>query len=395
MNLLKLSYKYMVAKPLNAFLSLLLVGLSIALISVAFHLEKAFSEKIQKNTSGIDMVIGAKGSPLQLILSSVLHVDAPTGNINYKRAAQATKNPHVEKAIPISYGDNYNGYRIVGSTQAFPEIYDAKIASGRSFEKSMEVVFGSEVAAKLGISTGDEIVSGHGLLEEAIEDHEDSRLKVVGIYAPTNTILDNLITTPLETVWEIHQHHEANLEDTEREVTALLVKFRNPIAMVQLPRQINANTKMQAALTNYELDRLFSFTGVGIKVITMIAYAILLFSVFSIFINLYRLVRDRRYELALMRTYGASNWQLAFVVFLEGFILLVIGYVLGLCLSRLGLYIFSNYLENEFKYTITQLSFIIEEAYVFLIILLLLISATVLATIPVFRLDVSAILSEE
>ena len=436
MNLFKLSYKNILSKPLNSFLSLALLALSAGLISMSLHIQDNFAERTQKNTGGIDMVVGAKGSPLQLILSSVLHIDNPTGNINYQEALKISSNPLVERAIPISYGDNYKGYRIVGTTPDFFELYEATVDRGKLFENVLEVVLGANVAATTGLQINDEIVGSHGLIEDAIEAHDEHKMEVVGILAITNSVLDNLIVTPLESVWKVHEYHDhahedgpdthahhhdhddvyhhhdhtdhhhdheeeeasgnhLDHEDETKEITALLVKFRSPMGFMQLPRNINSDTHMQAALTRYEMERLYNFTGIGVKIIQAIAIAILIISVFSIFISLYRIVRDRRYELALMRVYGANRLQIVTVVFIEGFIIGILGFILGILLSRLGIFTLYNYLDTEFKYTLSGSFFNLSEIYILLAILVLLILAAAFAVIPLFKMNVSKILTNE
>ena len=129
--------------------------------------------------------------------------------------------------------------------------------------------------------------------------------------------LDRLIVTDLNTIWDVH-HHEAAPHDThEKEITSLLVTFRSPMGFLTLPRNINSNTTMQAALPKYELERLYQFTGVGVETVTWIAYIILIISCITIFISLYRMVRDRAFDLALMRTYGANVPQLVKMVAYE------------------------------------------------------------------------------
>lgn len=415
MKLIQISFKNMVSRPLNAMLSILLLALSVSLICVAFQLQKAFSQEIGKNTKGIDMVVGAKGSPLQLILASVLHIDSPTGNIDFAEAKKIAKNPLVKNVVPISYGDNYKGYRIIGSTTDFAKIYKGILAEGRDFQKPFEVVLGAGAAKTLNLKLDDTFVSAHGLVKNSLEVHKEHKLVVVGILAETRSVLDNLIVTPLETVWELHGHHHdgehdkintdreehgAATQKTEgsdhpKEITALLVKFRNPLAQLRLPRQINATTNMQAALTGYELERLFNFTGIGVQVIGWIAVAILIISVFSIFIGLYRIVRDRRYELALMRVYGASRVQLLCIVLYEGFLLSILGYALGWLLSKMGLYIFKGVLDDRFKFDLVPLDFQPEELYLLLALCFLVILATLMATLPLFKLNVSKILTDE
>lgn len=414
MNLLKISYKNFLNKPLNSFLAIILLALSVALISFSFQFQQQVSAKLSRNSAAIDMVVGAKGSPLQLILSSVLHIDDPTGNIYLEDVKYLQNNPLIKVAVPISYGDNYKGYRIVGSTSKFKTLYGVeKVSEGKEALAPLEVVLGSNVAKKNNLKLSETLISSHGLMEESTESHEGHKLKVVGIYPETNTVLDNLIVTPLESIWELHDHHEEesnsqlnnkqemaseeshHTHQEHKEVTSVLVKFRNPMGFVQIPRRINNNTSMQAALTKYQLDKLFSYTGVGIKVIQLIAVAVLLISVFSIYISLYKIVKERRYELALMRVYGANRLQLILVVFYEGLIIVVLGYILGLFLSNLGGTYLYEYISSNYNYTIDQEILSPIDVYLLGSILCLLIVATLFNIKAIFTINVSKILANE
>jgi putative ABC transport system permease protein len=146
--MLKIIYRNLVYKPLNALLSLALLMLSVAIISLLLVAGKQVSEKLDNDLEAVDMVVGAKGSPLQLVLSAVYHVDAPTGNISKAEADKLAKNPLIESAIPLAYGDSYKGYRILGTTPAYPAMYKAELNVGAMFAKPMEVVAGAAVAQK-------------------------------------------------------------------------------------------------------------------------------------------------------------------------------------------------------------------------------------------------------
>ena len=167
----KLAWKNIWFKPLNTILSILLLTASVAIITVLILVEKQFEEKYQSNLDGVDLVLGAQGSPLQLVLSSVYHVDDPTGNISYDSAKVWMQHPYVKKAIPLAFGDNYLGYKIVGTTTDYLEKYQAKFTDGKPFDKNFEVVVGSDVAEKLNLKMGDTFKGTHGSAAEG-EVHE-------------------------------------------------------------------------------------------------------------------------------------------------------------------------------------------------------------------------------
>lgn len=311
-------------KPLYTFLSVLVLSLSIALLLGIQQLKNSFKNQIENNLGKIDVVVGAKGSPLQLVLASVLHLDNPTGNISYNEALKIGANPMIKSAIPISYGDNYKGFRIVGTTESYTTLYNAVLEKGRRVEHALEVILGSAVAQKLNIKIGDTLLSSHGLVENSIDVH-NNRLTVVGILKPTQKVIDRIIITNLESVWEVHHHeNESDHEEhnhhhqDEKEITSLLINFKSPRGLLTFPRRINEHTNMQAALPKYELQKLYEYTSIGFKTISGIAYLILVISCITIFISLYKMVKERAFDLAILRTYGASNFQLMKMVIYEG-----------------------------------------------------------------------------
>jgi len=429
MNIWKISLRNFWYKPLYTFLAILTLSVSIALLLGIQQLDRSFKNQMDNSLGEIDMVVGAKGSPLQLVLASVLHVDNPTGNIPFGDAQRLMKNPMIEKAVPISYGDNYKGYRIVGTTKDFPMLYNARLKEGRFVEEPMEVALGFSVAEATGLTIGDTFQSSHGLAEAGGHEHEDL-LKVVGVYESTYQVIDRLIVTGLQTIWDVHDHGEEhgeseaethenhgeeehhhdedeteNMENTAheddhdeehgQEITSLLVSFRNPIALLTVPRSINENTNMQAALPKFELERLFQFTGIGVKTITWIAYTSVVISCITICISLYRMVRDRAFDLALMRSYGASTLQMVKMVIYEGFMIAVAAFAIGVLISQFGIYFIFEMILDQYKQKMSlQLEYqeVLRTAG---IVVLMVLFSIMFAIYPLVKMNISKILSHE
>lgn len=355
MNLLKLSWKYLTHKPLTTGLNVLLLALGLAIITVLLLVQHQFEKKMTQDAAGIDLVVGAKGSPLQLILSSVYHVDFPTGNIPMDEAIRLSRNRLVKKTIPLALGDNYQGYRIVGTNHDYLELYQADFSSGNAWNEPFEVVLGATVAEKSKMKLGDTFSSSHGI-SEGSHDHEEHAFKVVGILEPKGNVLDRLVLTSIESVWYTHDeedeeseeqsedhherfHHEVTKTgfpqiDEDREVTSLLIQYRSPMAAVQLPRMINSNTSMQAASPSFEISRLFELLGIGVKILEGLAYVLIAISGLGIFIALYNSLKERRYDLAVLRAIGASRFDLLLLILLEGISLTFLGSVLGIVLGH-------------------------------------------------------------
>ncbi len=414
MTLFKISWANLKEKKLSSFLSGLLLALGIGIISLLLLLNQQLDAQFRRNIRGIDMVVGAKGSPLQLILSSIYQIDAPTGNVPLAEVNQLKRNPFVKTVIPLSLGDNYRGFRIVGTTPAYVQHFEGKVAEGKLFATTLEATLGGKVAEASGLKIGDTFASAHGLDEEG-DAHGETKYKVVGVLESNGSVIDQLILTDLSSVWAIHEHAElpppgvkendpaheefapegAPSPADEKEVTSALVKFRSPMGLVALPRQINANTSMQAALPSIEINRLFSLLGVGIDTLRALALVIMLIAGVSVFVSLYNSLKDRKYEMALMLSMGATRTRLFLLLLLEGLFLALLGYTAGILLSRVGLWLFSRAAEQDLHYSLNQFAILPEEIYLLGGALVIGMLAAALPSLGVYRLNISRTLAED
>ncbi|OYT91252.1 MAG: multidrug ABC transporter substrate-binding protein [Burkholderiales bacterium PBB3] len=339
MTTLVLAWRYLWSRPLGAALNVLLLSLGLASITflmlIGFQLAKAFD----RDLAGIDVVVGAKGSPMQLILSGVLHIDVPPGNVPLKAVKELAKNPLVDSIIPISLGDNFAGYRIVGTSLAYIDHYDAKLAQGRVWDAPMQVVLGATTARKLGLQLGQSFVGSHGLGAGG-HSHGDNPYTVVGILAPTGSVLDRLILTDSASVWKVHEDYTAvdaddrKVMEEEREVTMALVKYKTPMAALSFPRYVNTSTEMQAAAPALEITRLLKMLGLGTDVLRAFAGVLLLTAGLSVFIALWSAVRERQADLALLRMLGAAPGKVAALLMCEALWLGLVASALGLILGQ-------------------------------------------------------------
>lgn len=441
MNLLQLSWKNLTFKPLSMLLSVVLFALGVGLISLLFLLNNQLEKNFEKNLAGIDLVVGAKGSPLQLILSSMYHIDAPTGNITLKEARPFLnpKHPLIKQAIPLSMGDSYRAYRIVGTTPEILEFYETEVAEGKVWSKNFEVTIGVSLADELGLKLGDEFKSSHGLIEDDDFAHEDTPpFKVVGILKPTGSVIDQLILTTTQTYWAVHEHEEEhNHEDGEHEdhaghdhsehenhdhdgdgkadhtaedhietpktlleegdeksITSLLLKFKGRnFQALNMQRGINENTDMQAATPAIEINRLYSLMNTGEQALRILAIVIIFVSGLSIFISLFSSLKERKYELALMRVMGAKPAKLFSLIVLEGLLLAIIGFAIGILLSHGGMQIFAGAMKDAYRYTFSGWEFLPQELYLLGGTLLIGFLAAVIPAIQAANTDISETLT--
>lgn len=401
MNLVKLSWKYLVAKPLNTGLNILLLALGLAIITVLLLMQDQFENKMNKDAVGIDLVVGAKGSPLQLVLSSVYHIDFPTGNIDLKEAMGVSRNRLIKSVIPLGMGDNYQGYRIVGTNHDYLELYQASFREGKPWELPFEVVLGASAAEKLDIGLGDTFVGSHGI-GSASHDHDEHDYVVTGILDKKGSVVDQLILTSIESVWFTHDEaHDHEIKhrpvaktgfpetDEDREVTSLLVKYSNPIAAVQLPRFINSRSSLQAASPSFEISRLFELLGVGVTLIQGLAVIIIVISGLGIFIALYNSLKERKYDLAVMRAIGASKGQLFLHVLLEGVLLTFLGALLGLCIGHFFLLLLVINFDQGALSSLSANIFLQEELYLVLFALGVGVIASLIPAYNAYRTDIA------
>ncbi len=334
MKTLSLAWTYLWSRPLSAALNLLLLSLGLASITFLLLVGDQLNKVFDRDLRGIDVVVGAKGSPMQLILSGVLHIDVPPGNVPLKAVQELQKHPMVAQMIPISLGDSLNGFRIVGTSHDYISHYQATLAQGHLWTQPMQVVLGAAVARRSGLAMGSTFVGTHGLGEGG-HAHGDSAYTVVGILAPSASVLDRLILTDTASVWKVHEDYTAvDDEDRqvmrdERELTMALITYKSPLAAVSFPRYVNTSTEMQAAAPALEITRLLSMLGLGTDVLRAFSGVLLLTAVLSVFIALWGAVRERRSDLALLRMLGAPPAKVAALLLLEALWLGALAALLG------------------------------------------------------------------
>ncbi|GGG94707.1 peptide ABC transporter permease [Parapedobacter pyrenivorans] len=392
MKVLQIAWKNIRQNPATSILGILLTAFGTGILCVLLLTSHQLEEQLDNNSRGIDLVVGAKGSPIQLILSSIYHMDNPTGNISLAEAEKLAANPMVKLAVPLSLGDNYRDHRIVGTDSTFLQLYGLELAEGRIWQEDFEAVIGAEVAQKHRLHIGDKIYGAHGLSSEG-HAHDEHPYTITGIFKPAHHIADRLVVANLASVWrmhgdegdedvhehgdehydenhshdlagvEEHEHHHGeqhpqedgssdhqdepqlvksivgDVGTSEREITSMLIQYRNPAAIGMFPRLVNQQTAMQAASPAMESARLFSLLGIGIDSLQVLAYVIMLMAALSVFISLYNALKSRKYDLAIMRTLGASQGKLFGIVIAEGILLTFVGALLGIIIGHTALYL--------------------------------------------------------
>ena len=329
MNTLQLAWRYLRSRPLATALNALMLTLGFAAMAFVFAARDQIGHAFTRDLAGIDVVVGAKGSPLQLIMAGVFHLDVPPGNILVSDVETLRQHPQVRQIIPLSLGDNLAGYRIVGTTHDYVTHYGASVARGRLWDQPLEAVLGAQVAHATRLDVGDTFVGIHGLGAGG-HAHDDTPYVVTGILAPCGCVLDRLVLTSTESVWKVHddlhgyedmtEAERADLQ-AEREITMALIRYSTPLAAVTFPRFVNTSTPMQAAAPAQEITRLLTLLSAGTQVLQGFGITLLLVAGLSVFVALWSAVQERQADLAMLRMLGASPHQTVRLLVSEALIL--------------------------------------------------------------------------
>ena len=344
MNLVTVSGSYLKARALNTTLNVLLLALGIATITLLLIASSQLEERMMRDARGIDLVVGAKGSPMQIILSSIYQLDVPTGNIPLKQAQELAKHRGVKQALPLAMGDNFRGFRIVGTNHDYVKHYGAELREGRLWSAPLEAVLGADVAKETGLAVGGTFTGAHGVKGDSEHMHDEHPYKVVGVFKPSGTVVDRIVLTDVTSLWAVHAD-QYDVKDVARiaelmpeegkELTALLIQYSSPLSAAVLPRYVNANSEMQAASPAYETARLFTIIAVAIDVMHGFALVLIFSAGLSVFIAHYNALEERRYDLAIMRALGARPRKLMALLLFEGVLLALIGAAIGIALGHL------------------------------------------------------------
>ena len=426
MNDINFIYYSLKSRWLNSSLSIFLTAFGLAIAIIVNQFSYHFDNRLKNDGKNIDIVIGAKGSPLQIVLSTVYHIDIPTGNISYNKVKKYLNSPQIEYSIPLALGDNWNGYRIVGTNYDYIKHYKGELEYGREWNKNFEIVAGSSVK----IEINDEIKGAHGLVDTG-KVHSDEKYKVVGILKPTGTVIDRLLFTSLNSVLEIHNlhhldekdHHEHHNEESkedhhdhheeeiikkdnhhiddhskndekhehtqkeatdvfdEQNITAFLIKTNNPIANINLPRLINKESSMQAANPAFEITRLSSMLGIGSKGFKFLSIILIIIAALSVFSGLAGNLENRLKDLAVLRAIGYTKQRIFKIITLEGGVITFVGIIVGISISLISFNILATLIT---PLSMTGISFTLTKDF-FLIMLLVLLSGIFAAVFPAYR----------
>ena len=460
MSWLRLALANLLLSPLTSLVNILLMALGTASIALLILAGQQVSDTLTRDARGLDLVVGAKGSPVQLILSAVYHADLPPGNIALADARPWAEDSRVSLAAPLALGDSFRGFRIVGTTPEYLELLNASVARGRVWQQPMQAVIGAAVARASGLRLGEYFSGAHGFSGEG-RAHDTRPYRVVGILKASGAVVDRLVLTSLESVWTLHGHgepaaaahdsghedelehghedklehghenefergredklehghedeHEHELEgghehDSEHEpgeqaahrgeqpdleITAMLLRYRTPLAAMSLPREINAVGALQAAAPALEIARLLQLIGLGMDGLRAFAWVLIVTACLSVFAALYGSLRSRRGDLAMLRCLGATRGELFLALLSEGLLLSVAGITLGYALAHGAMGLLGAWLEASRGVALSPSLWVDGETALLAILLLVSVISAAIPAYQAYRTDVARTLAE-
>jgi putative ABC transport system permease protein len=340
MNGVRLGFAFLLRRWGQALLCVLIGALGVAAVLMVTVAERELPPAAQRAFGGVDLVIGPKGSSLDLVLCCVLHVSEPRGLIPLADAMAIVRHPLIRSAAPIALGDSIGGSRIAGTSPAILSVYKAELAAGAVWAAPFQAVLGAQAARTLKLKIGDKFAGSHGLAAGS-EIHAEFPYTVTGILRPTGLALDRLVLTSLESVYQIHHHHEREEAEAKGDpppeaappaATAVVAAFRSPIAMASLPRLIDATPGFSGASPVMESARLVRAGRPVIMAALAIGVMFAIIAAATAAVALTAAIGARTRDLALLRVLGAHPYELAWIAVAEAWMLSLAATLFGVLL---------------------------------------------------------------
>lgn len=366
-----LTFKSFKNRKFTSFLCVVSIALSVTLFLGIERIRNGAREGFTNTISKTDLIIGAKGGPLPLLLYSVFHIGNAVNNIRMSTFEDIKSNPQVAWAIPLSLGDAYKGFRVIGTDENFFHHYqfrgDKKVefASGKIPTDTFDVVIGSEVAKTFKHQINDPIVLSHGISSQAILNHDSTPFRIIGILKPTQTPIDTAVYITLQGMEAMHFGWETGVPSGETidparfkkeniqvtQLTSFLVKLKSRIAVLRMRRMIDQYEAepVMAIIPGLVLQEMWETIGYVEQILFLVSLCVLLVGMMSILISLYTSINERRREMAILRSLGAKATHIFLLLIYESAILVSLGCLLGVASLYGLLFTVRPWLEANFS----------------------------------------------
>jgi putative ABC transport system permease protein len=368
---LTLAWKSLWNRRATALLTICAIAISVALLLGVQKLRTAARESFANTVSGVDLIVGARSGPLNLLLYSIFRIGDATANVSWKTYQKIATHPDVAWTIPISLGDSHRGFRVMGTDgnyfahYRFGGDHELKFSSGGPFHDLYDAVLGADVARTLGYKLGDPIIVAHGVGNVSFAEHKDKPFRVVGILAPTGTPVDRTVHVSLEAITAIHIDWQSGMQAppgyrvsaaearhrdlTPDTLTAFLVGMRSRVMTFTMQRAVNdyQQEPLLAILPGVALSQLWELVGVADTALMIVAAFVVLAGLLGMLTAILTSLNERRREMAVLRSVGARPRHIFALLIAEAGLLAALGVAAGIGLTYLLLFVGRPLLEKR------------------------------------------------
>jgi len=375
----KVAWHSLLNRRYTTILAIISVTISTFVLLGVEHIRHEAKESFSKTVSGVDLIVGARTSQLNLLLYSVFHIGNPTNNISWQSYRELADDPKVAWTIPISLGDSHQGYRVMGTTDdffmrfRFGKNTALSFSEGEAFSQLFDVVLGAEVAKKLNYRVGDPILLAHGLGRISFSMHDDKPFRVKGILRPTGTPADQTLYISLQGMEAIHldwrdgvkipgkKVSDSDIEAldlTPKSITAFMIGLQSKMAIFSVQRHINQYPKepLLAILPGITLTELWQMMNSMENTLRLISILVLFSSLLGLSTMLLSSIRERQREIAVMRAIGASPLFVFLIIQIEALMITLVGIIVAIVVLAIGILLIQSTLAENYGIFINYLS---------------------------------------
>ena len=413
MNWIKLAWKSLKNRKLATSLTVFAMMLSLVLLMSVERIRRSAETGFTQSVSGVDLIVGARSGPLQIVLYSVFNLGQATNNVSIESYNELKSRPEVDWTIPYSLGDGHRGFRVVATNQDFFKHYQfrskekVEFSQGQAFEKYFDVVIGADVAKALNYKMDSNVVIAHGSTTgHSIQSHDDKPFKVVGILKSTGTNIDRALYISLEAMEAIHLDWQTGSAPTldqrlsveqitpemikPKTITSFFLRTKNRIETLRLQRSINEykDEPLLAVIPGVVLSELWQNLASVEKILKGISFLVMLVGLMSMLIALMTSLNERRREMAILRVLGASLKHVLGLILLETFVLTSVAVISACILKFVIEFLFGSWLQIKFGLYLEAPLFASSEI---IYILVMMLSALIISFIPAYQAMKSAL----
>lgn len=372
-TIIRLAARSLWSRRVTALLTVLSIATAVLLFTAVENIRQGARLSFERTITDTDLIVGARSSPINLVLYSVFQIGDPTNNVTWQTYQQIASRQDVAWAIPISLGDAHQGFRVVGTTDDYFKYYkygesqSLSYSDGQIFDDLFDVVLGAQVARELDYELGTSITLSHGLGATSFVDHSDKPFRVVGILAPTGTPVDRSVYVSLEAIEAIHIGWQdgtptpmSRMATPDRlrdfslqpeSITAILVGATSRVQTLRLQRDLNTYRQepLQAVIPGVALSQLWNIVSVVERALAIISAFVVAVGLIGILTSILTTLNERRREMAILRSVGAKGRHIVGLLVSEAALLAFIGSTIGIALMYGLLFVFQPMLESRFN----------------------------------------------